>query len=184
MFYFNLFVFFSVDKDELKEELREDKAVKVSRKELNKLFAELSEFTDIYNNHLYQRNKLNALNEPQYTVLQNEKENTTQNNKTDGQVVSKQFLNSSLVYFFIFIIWILDEGATATRKYSWAVYDTRTGATNRATDETTCSVINTKLLVNISTSRVSWVIFNIQGIFGELSLRFKLAEDSFILVQN
>lgn len=72
---------FLVDKDELKEELREDKAVKVSRKELNKLFAELSEFTDIYNSNLYQHNKLNLQNEPQYTVLQSD---------THGQAVRKK----------------------------------------------------------------------------------------------
>lgn len=74
-------VIFSVDKEELKEELRQDKAVKVSRKELNKLIEELSEFTDIYNNDMHQR-KLNLHNEPQITILQTEKENV-QNDKND-----------------------------------------------------------------------------------------------------
>lgn len=85
--------FFLVDKDELREELREDKAVKVSRKELNKLFEELSEFTDIYNSNLCQR-RLSLQNDPppQITVLQSERgDDGLRNNKTDAQVVCVNF---------------------------------------------------------------------------------------------
>lgn len=56
-----------------KEELREDKAVKVSRKEVNKLIAELFEYTDSYKSNLSQ-NKVNLDSEPQITILQSEKD--------------------------------------------------------------------------------------------------------------
>lgn len=83
----NLKFSFAVDKDELKEELREDKAVKVSRKELNELFSELSEYTDIYKSNLSQ-NKINIENEPQITVLHAEKDDSQGGSEPQIQVVS------------------------------------------------------------------------------------------------
>lgn len=64
---------FLVDKNELKEELREDNAVKVSRKELNELITELFEYADIYKSNLNQ-NKINLDNEPQITILHEKNE--------------------------------------------------------------------------------------------------------------
>lgn len=72
----------SVDKDELKEELRADKAVKVSRKELNELIAELFEYTDTYENNLSQA-KIDVEREPQVTVLHNEQKDDVQGESED-----------------------------------------------------------------------------------------------------
>lgn len=51
-----------------KEELRADRAVKVSRKELNELISELFEYTDIYDTNLIQ-NTSTLEDEPEMTVL-------------------------------------------------------------------------------------------------------------------
>lgn len=77
-----------------KEELRADKAVKVTKKELNDLMAELFEFADNYDQSL---NKKSAENDSQKSILVSETQITEKNLESQNSTISNVSIEVSYV---------------------------------------------------------------------------------------
>lgn len=139
-----------------KEELRADKAVKVTRKELNELIAELFEYTDIYNSNLKENQiSLELQNEPEYTVLEEE-----------AAALEVQYQYQFNSYNFNIITAITTCRRTSAKWIPWASDKCWSKASVRSANAPTCAATYTAFLVDIWSSWIPRCISHVQRVLG------------------